>query len=163
MKNEREIAEKMIADAETMAKEGRTKLDALDGLKSELKHLDYGYAFGNKGDFRFFVREGSGKFIAYGESGCVMNDDVFNTSCWQNKRYTITGNLKDIFADLKRNSEDLKDFNLDVHRYYFNFTNLSHAPIHIAGNWHTMDEAIKFHQDFGQLLAYAKRQKAKGK
>ena len=155
--NEREILVKLIKDG----KEAEQKLAESDKPKLELKHLDYGYAFGDKDDFRFFVRERSSKFIAYDKNGRALNLDVLNTSCWQNERYTITGNLKDIFDDLKRNSEDLEEFNLDVHRYYFNFKDFSHAPIHIAGNWHTMDEAVKFHQDFGQFLAYAKRQKAK--
>ena len=157
---EREILETRIKYYKAGIEAAEERLVEIDKPKEpdkpeEIKHLDYG--FNMAGEPRVFLLK-DGKIQGYSSDGRHRQHDANAEANEKYDDYYVTGNVLD---DLKRNSEDLKEFNLDVHRYYFNFKDFSHAPIYIAGNWHTMDEAVKFHQDFGQLLAYAKRQKVK--
>ena len=53
---------------------------------------------------------------------------------------------------------DMERFELDVHCYAINRDKgFSHAPIHIAGNNHTLEEAKEFHRKFGILLELAEK------
>lgn len=71
--------------------------------------------------------------------------------------YTIFGNIFDLMKDW---GEGLEHFTLDVNHYSINPVDFAHAPIHIAGNWHTEAEAYKFWCDFGQMLMTLKRKQS---
>lgn len=67
----------------------------------------------------------------------------------------IYGNLAD---DLKAISEPLEEFELDIHKYYIDKRpEMSHAPIYIAGNWHTLDELSAYILNLRRLEATAIR------
>ncbi len=68
---------------------------------------------------------------------------------------TVFGNIFDLLK-----GKDLTHFKLDVHHYSVNTVDFPHAPIHIAGNWHTEAEAYKFWCDFGQMLMTHKKKQS---
>ena len=140
---EREILEVSIKAHQAGIDEARKQLVTLDEPK--LTEGDYGYnKLGENGrylDARIFCNNHSWGYI--GKSNCDYAP-----------LKVITGN---IWEDLRRNNQYLKQFNLDVNDYKFDFDLCPHAPIYIAGNWHTLDKAGKFHQDFGRMLAAAIR------
>ncbi len=61
----------------------------------------------------------------------------------------VQGNISDYL-----NPEPLEEFETDVHKYYFDILQM-HAPIYMAGNWHTIKEAEEHHKKLGRLLATA--------
>lgn len=135
------------------AKQELAQLAEMD--KPKLRHGDYGYTRAGGGKPRFFTQSWVDGENQEGKMQWCDDEAWHGTGdCLEIKSFIITGNLVD---DLERNAEPLEEFELDVHCYKFDFMNFCHAPILIAGNWHTMDEAVDFHQKFGQLIATAKR------
>jgi hypothetical protein len=66
--------------------------------------------------------------------------------------------IPNIFDDLAAMSEDVEEFELDVNEFRINRgKGLAHAPIHIAGNNHTVEEAVWFYRKLGALIATACR------
>ena len=151
MNNEREIAEKMIADAERMAKEGRDKLAALD--KPELRHGDYG--INSLGCGSIVIGNGIGA-VDHREDGIS-----YNLGKSQNGKYLRVGDscLGNIFDDLKRNSEDLMEYY--VHHPARFLIRLEKDKINFLMYSTEVDISIKqateLHQKLGQLIATAKR------
>ncbi len=145
--NERELLNQSIKDHQSAINVQKARLEALD-KPSGPRHGDYGYDHDGAACLRMLS--------CYKKQFVVANKDTTfgNDSGVVAVPKPVLGN---IFDDLKRDSEDLEEFCTDVHRYFFNFVDFSHAPIHIAGNWHTINEAIKHHQKLGQLIATARR------
>ena len=140
--NERQILEKSIDEHKAAVAKAEGDLEKLS--KPELRHGDYWYS--NPGDPRLFI---GGE--VYGISG--------SRGMRGRELEIITGNLVD---DLKRNKVDLTGFSFDVHTCHFDLSGkMAHAPVHIAGNWHTLDEAIEIHQKLGQMISTIQRRKGK--
>jgi vacuolar-type H+-ATPase subunit I/STV1 len=83
-----------------------------------------------------------------------MNKDVIEA-----KLNNCEQRIKDVHKaldELRTQIEMLSEmdgFQLDVHQYYINKDKrMAHAPIHIAGNNHTLEEAEEFHSNFGDLI-----------
>lgn len=163
--DERQIAETMIADAKTMAEEGQAKLDELD--KPELRHGDYGISYGKEHNsisfpMLAFQRDTSGcpLRIAHKDgSGGWQEADGDDDITW----------LGNIFDDLKRNSVDLKEFEIgykdgDKNPRIKCRLGDSGIQLTIDNTYFTANISPfqKFHQKLGQLICTAKRQKAKG-
>ena len=128
-----------------------TKLKALD--KPELRHGDYGYDRNGRPCLRIYRNVKINGFVVADKEMTFGNDAGSHAV-----PKIIIGNIYD---DLERNQKDLEEFMTDVNKYYFDFENFIHAPIHIAGNWHTIKEAVTHHQKLGQLIATAKRKAKK--
>jgi len=64
--------------------------------------------------------------------------------------------LGNIFKDLEAIRKPLKQFNTDVHTYAYNFKDFPHAPIYIAGTWHTIPEAEEHILKLRRLVVSAK-------
>ncbi len=154
----RQILEKLIAestnnitDHKATIANAESKLAALDKPEFKPKHGDYGYSSspGCKGrialscDFKI-VTAGTGS--------------VFNVNEESNKQYYPSPVLGNIFDDLKAMSEPLEEFNFGVHYYRYNLNSSPNAPIHISGDWYTIDEATEFYHQFGRVLATAKKE-----
>lgn len=159
---EREIAEKMIADAKTMAKEGQAKLDTLD-KPEKLKNLDYG--FNMTGEPRVFLLK-DGKVCAYDENGVQTQANANGPALGKCDSYYATGN---VLADLKRNSEDLEDFSVgyedgsDNSKVRCCIRHDNKIELKVGNEYFTagISKHQEIHQKLGQLIAYAKRQQNK--
>ena len=149
--NERETK---LAQIEQNQTDRQRLVDEGNKLNAELaeldkRHGDYGYDYDRKPCLRIYGHCPDYQFTVANRTTTFGND---SGSAAVPK--IILGN---IFDDLERNSEYLKEFKTDIHTYKFDFEKVSHAPIYIAGNWHTMAEAEEHHQKLGQLIATAKR------
>ncbi len=144
--SERDIAEKMIADAEKLAAEGKAKLAELD--EPELRHGDYGVGKDKSGRprFRLMIRND----VYNGESTKNPTNRDPNKDVW----------LGNIFDDLKRNAEDLKEFEVDNLRVVLD-KQRGDAMVFFksicSDRTFTINEATEIHQKLGQLIATAKR------
>jgi hypothetical protein len=146
-----EIAEERITDLQSQLTESEPNLR--HGVCAIAKHN--GYIIGKP----FVVIEqsslsGSPKSF-YGDMGGTDNVDE------RIEDYVVL--IPNIFDELKAMSESLEEFKFDVHQYRINKgEGWAHAPVHIAGNNHTLAEAEAFHRNIGRML-YTLKLKAKGK
>jgi len=155
MKTEREIAEKMIKDAEAMIEDAESKLAALD--KPELRHGDYGYTRNKIPVLRTINADDKARVKTSYPEGLLNNLG----ECW-----TDGIRLGNIFDDLDRNSKDLEEFEtvqshfgnailrmgctIDPRGYIFIQIGMHYIHFNI-------DQATVIHQKLGQLLATTKR------
>jgi len=96
--------------------------------KPKLRHGDYGYFF-NDGSPRIVIN--SGVYDKHNKCGRIEDKHFYN----------ILGNIFDELQALK----PLEEFEMDVHTYGINRDKgWAHAPIHIAGNNHTLAELSAF-------------------
>lgn len=124
------------------------KAELAEAEKPKLGHGDFGIGHGAFG--RLTLKRLNGKMFSAG-SGCCYDPDRGD----KDHPRIIFGNIFNLMKDWGKN---LTEFELDVHKYFIDeHAGMSHAPIHIAGNWHTEAEAYKFWCDFGQMLMTKKR------
>ena len=90
---------------------------------------------------------GSPKAIFASTGGLINADESMSSD-------TRLGN---IFKMMEGWDEEFKEFTFDVHRIEINTVDFAHAPIHIAGNWHTSDEAYEIWLKLGHTLAEPKK------
>ncbi len=156
--NEREIAEKMIADAEKLAADGKAKLEALDRLK--LRHGDYGTT--NLG-CSWFCAKKCGTLELFSSFGGSGYKGVIETLP---KGYTRLGNIIDnIIDDLKQDSMDLTKFKVDKMVVSLGEEDNSLVFDLDGENRYScvfsFAELVEIHQKLGQMLATAKRMRGK--
>jgi len=118
-----------------------------------------------QGDFGVTTRDSCDKFNKFiviktpkGELEPQYQDGLTDGSSYAKKHfeeYIIFGN---IFGLMKK---DLWYFKFDVHEYKINTKEFPHAPIHIAGNWHTLAEAEEIWRKLGQMIMTLKRKENK--
>ena len=114
--------------------------------KPKLRHGDFGYC--DEPCYPCIVLNDGKLATAFR----VIDDDE------PDRPTVIFGNIFDL---MKGWDKDFEEFTLDVNHYSINPSDFAHAPVHIAGNWHTEAEAYKFWCDFGQMLMTLKRKKNK--
>ncbi len=130
----------------------------------ELRHGDYGISFGkNQKSIQFpmlaFKRDMSDGPLRVAHrdgSGDWQKADGCDGITW----------LGNIFDDLKRNSEDLREFEVCAHgnsNCVFKATLEGSDNIVIdSDNWnYPLEDVVKIHQQLGQIIAFAKRQENK--
>ena len=118
--------------------------------KPKLRHGDFGY----DGTGSCLVAKRNNILEWYGsKSGAGEEATIKDFG-----RIAVFGNIFDL---MKGWDKDFEEFTLDVNHYSINPSDFTHAPVHIAGNWHTEAEAYKFWCDFGQMLMTLKRKKNK--
>ena len=157
-----------MTDTETKLKQAETdrdcyldraneEIDRLAKLVAEekepkLRHCDYGigvdsfihiasdtYWLGTRGDQKAGISKARNEFF--------IND--------------VIGNLAD---ELKAIAEPLEEFETDVHTYHINKgAQWAHAPIHIAGNSRTLEEAEEHSMKLRRLIATYHKLIADGK
>ncbi len=123
--------------------------------KPKLRHGDFGT---NKDNSSFVATEGYlpvKKLEPYYENAESDGCDYAKSNP---NDYTIFGNIFDLMKDW---GEDLTHFKFDVHEYKIDTREFAHAPIHIAGNWHTLVEAEEIWRKLGQMIMTKKRKEAK--
>jgi len=143
----KDILDKLIKSHQESIDKANAELAKLDEPKLKLRHGDYGH------DVEDFI---------------CLGQDIYWLDCggkaqgtfesFINKNTEVFGNIVD---DLKRNGEDLRRFELGGNSYGFNSEGLASVQVYIAGTYHTIDEAVQFHKDFGQMLATAQREAKK--
>lgn len=165
--NKREILVKLIKDG----KEAEQKLAELD--KPELMHGDCWIVNRDDGKARMYAKKHNSN-----KEDCIMLSDCLITNIGSTyKGEPIIGNIKDFFTDFKRNSEDLKEFEIkqsfsgnkkikvgltiDPENMVFLMVKKEDTGGYVVSHLN-LNEFAEFCQKSGQLLAYAKRQKAKG-
>jgi len=154
--DEKQILKETIKDAQKVLDEANTKLEALK--KPKLKHGDYGY--NTRGSYFVLLSIESGPLQPFDLSAIYANGET-DGSCYVDypgNEYTILGN---IFEDLKRNSEDLTEFEqMDCDGDVANFS-VNEDEIYIdfikCSQRFCLPEAEEFYQKFGQMLATLKR------
>ena len=122
--------------------------------KPKLRHGDFGLWVNEKD---WFVVDDSGDDRIYIHLLWAGKHDKRNQWRYDNKflaKATIFGNIFDL---LKEWSEDLEYFEFDVHHCEINTVEFPHAPIHIAGNWHTLAEAEEIWHKLGRVIATLKK------
>ena len=124
--------------------------------KPKLRHGDFGMW---KGTNYGFVVDKSEKDEIYTHLLWKSND-LRNQKRQDDMSLREVAILGNIFDLLKEWSEDLERFDFDVHEYAIDPIN-SHAPIKVAGNWHTLSEAEEIWRKLGQLIATLKRKDTK--
>lgn len=130
----------MVAQAEKLKDELKAQLAEAE----KPKHGDYGIS--SSGSARIVLRHES-QLVTAG-NGSVHPYEV--------KYYYPNPVLGNIFTDLKAITEPLEKFKTDVHTYQINIRDFPHAPIGMAGNWHTIPEAEEHHRKLGRLIHTAK-------
>ena len=159
--NEREIKlaqiEQNQADRQRLVDEGRKLQAELAGLdKPKQKHGDY--KIDKNGVIQFFVKDDETDLIRLCQSRSLLFGSAKNYYIFEDKDIIQSGNLVD---DLKRNSEDLKEFTV-----FAPCTNTNGFSARLSGDgayiicrdWYfTLKELTEIHQKLGQLLATAKR------
>ncbi len=145
------------------AEQGLVVLQAqlAEAEKPKLRHGDYGV----DEDGPFFLWENRHLWTKEYEPGnnkCLSrslnkkgNDERLKQ--WATE---IDGN---IFDDLKELSWPLRYFKADVHEYTFDFISHAHAPIKIAGNWHTIKDAEEISMMLQRVIYTAKQAQAKNR
>ncbi len=154
--NTRNKLEKIVEDLQEKLTKTQQELAELDEPK--LRHGDYG----TRPENTYFVCIQSnirGKLEYANECGLVQDSDLTQP--------LISGN---IFDDLKRNSEDLRDWHSPeaegkgVVQKESIIMRLKGPDIWLGtcGNsaWYTLDQATEIHQKLGRLIATAKRRNA---
>ena len=117
--------------------------------KPKPRHGDFGY--GTTGGPRIALSHNFG-FVTAGDGSLYDHEyEDYNPN-------PVLGNIFDL---LKEWSEDLTFFEFDVHRCEINTKDFAHAPIHIAGNWHTSAEAEEIWHKLGRVIATFKRKENK--
>ena len=162
---EREVAEKMIADAEKMATEGKAKLAELD--KPTFRNGDYGTY--SKGEL-WWVWERNGVLELFG----AENGSGWNTMRPEKRIRDGMVKLGNSVDDLKLNRKDFTNWDssendaLGSMNETININTASEVdkyPVWICmeenrnsvGAWFTIKNAIKIHQKLGHAIAHAKR------
>ncbi len=93
----------------------------------------------------------------------VLNDNKLATAYHvidDNKSDRPTVIFGNIFDLLKEWSEDLEYFEFDIHRCEINTMEFPHAPIHFAGNWHTLSEIEEIRDKTSRVIATLKRKQS---
>lgn len=142
----RKILETTITEAQAVLDKATADLKALD--KPKLRHGDYGI-----------------HSHSYPNPFVCSQSNIRNDLEYLNEYGLVEGLslakpkvLGNIFADLKAISEDLDRFSFDIHSYYYNSDDgMRHNPIHIAGNWHTVEEAEEISLKLRRVIATAKK------
>ncbi len=126
--------------------------------KAELRHGDYGTECDGA---QWAVLYRNVQLEVFGNNS---GSGITTTNTWP----TSTRKLGNIFDDLKRNSEDLEEFSMNVRfgeriqvcawnkKITIHFINKDNPSIHDDREFN-IDEATEIHQKLGQLLATAKR------
>ncbi len=136
----------------TMVAALKAQLDLADAEKPKLRHGDWWFTF--DGYVNMFMKEHSGE-----QRDFLARDDCILTNIGSDYHgETIQGN---IFDDLKAQSKPLYKFTADVHHYGFDFKNFPQAPIQIAGNWHTLEEAKEISSKIQRVIFTAEKEAAK--
>ncbi len=125
--------------------------------KPEIKHGHY--RVNENGSIQLFFKDDDGTMRL------CQGDRLYQGSMnkWviiEGDRIVRSGNIYDLIKAKKDEGEDLREFSADVHTYKFDLS-FSHAPIYIAGNWHTFFEAKRIARNLLRLIATAERDKAK--
>ena len=149
-------------DKQKLIDEGKTLADKLAALdKPQLRHGDYGTAIASSG--RLMLKDIGGQWFTAGKECCVSpGNDSFGPA-------TILGN---IFDDLKRNAEDLWEFEVDLYKddedgFAAEYNESDDNRVIGIGDkgedfwYYTIDQATDIHQKLGQVIAFAKRKQAK--
>lgn len=124
--------------------------DLREAEKPKLRHGDFGYRNAKDGN----VQDGGSRVLLFkGKDGIGYCDDKYYSGGIAGSKYLIFGNIFDL---LKEWSEDLEHFKFDVHTYGID-TDQRHAPIKVAGTWHTLTEAEEIWHKLGRLIATYKR------
>jgi len=149
--NAREVAEKMIVDANLMVIEGNARLADLDKPKRKLGDVVTFY-----GETRIILFDEDGDLCSFDENGKVagMANGPF---------YKKTD--RNIFAELKLNSKDLKNFTVfecDGSRDSFS-AKISAKRIEIScdDGFFPIEKAKEICQKLGQMIATAERDEIK--
>ena len=126
----------------------RLREQLAEAEKPKLRHGDWWFTQGCHPCVRVFMKELKAR-------DCVALTDCLITNLGSEyKGEPILGNIFDL---LKEWSENLEYFEFDVHHCEINTIEFPHAPIHIAGNWHTLAEAEEIWHKLGQMIATLKR------
>lgn len=127
----------------------------LEEEKPKLRHLDYG--IGRDGNFRVTLLNQNGEYFSAGQ-GCCMSESA-------SKQSFPETNILNLIDDFKAMSEDLEEFELDIHKYYIDkIPEMSYKPIHIAGNWHNLAELSNHILNLRRLEAtFIRKAKAEAK
>ncbi|KKK87005.1 hypothetical protein LCGC14_2757590 [marine sediment metagenome] len=120
--------------------------------KPKLGHGDFGT--NKEGDLRLVIAKTNGVLTL---AGCVKLGCCVETVDEIRKEGFILGNIFDL---LKEQSVDLTFFAFDVHHCEINTVDFPHAPIHFAGNWHTLSEIEEIHHKLGRVIATLKRKQS---
>jgi len=116
--------------------------------KPKLGHGDFGVD--KRGELRVAMNDWTNNLSSVGSASFAIDAEYGRNALPE----IIFGN---IFKMMEGWGEELTHFKLDVHEYKIDTREFAHAPVHIAGNWHTEAEAYKFWCDFGQMLMSLKR------
>ncbi len=130
---------------ETVKEIGELQAQLAEAEKPELRDGDYGI---NANGLPFVICNNRIQFehrAGAQDSYSLPNNTV--------KPKHVTGNFLD---DLKALAEPLKRFRLDVHEYYID-EGRRHNQIHMAGNWHTIQEVKQHIRKLQRLAATAER------
>ncbi len=152
----REIAEKMIKDGKAMISEAEAKLVELD--KPESRH-------GSKVFYRSSCSK-SPRIVLFDSMGVLSTFDENGVKCQNMTSSYIALDEPTIFDDLKRNSEDLTEFEI---KSLNGLCNIVEMAIDNDGDIKTIwdcdyleqEQAVDFHQKLGQLISTARRRKEK--
>lgn len=125
-------------------------LQQIEAKKPKRRHGDFG--FDNNSFGRLSLKGIRNQMFSAG-SGCCYDQDRGD----KQHPKLIFGNIFDL---LKEWSEDLEHFEFDVHKCEINTVEFAHAPIHIAGNWHTLAEAEEIWHNLGRVIATLKRKQS---
>ncbi len=126
--------------------------------KPKLRHGDFGITTKERTEAGGFVTIQSRPYSGAPEP--YFKDGLSDGGEYAKKHpedYTIFGN---IFGLLKEQSVDLTFFAFDVHHCEINTVDFPHAPIHFAGNWHTLSEIEEIHHKLGRVIATLKRKQS---
>lgn len=148
--NKEEIERELVRAraAETTIKNNIIELleQLVEAEKTKRRHGDFGF----EGIYERLTLKGfQGQMFSAG-SGCCYDQNKHDSHHPQ----IIFGNIFDL---LKEWSDDLEYFEFDVHHCKIDLSNFAHAPIYIAGNWHTLSEAERIWRKLGQMIATLKR------
>lgn len=165
----KEQIEHKIDDYDKLVEEIQAKIEIMEKLKKEiqsqlaeaeepkLRHGAWWWKEENPKNVRVFLKEMKDK-----KRDCVaLVDGLLTTIGSAYRGEIIRGN---IFTDLAALQETVTEFEMDAHTYRINTgEGWSHAPIHIAGNNHTLAEFHAFILKLRGLEAeYIRQQAGKG-
>ena len=172
MNKEREIAEKMIADAEKMAKEGRAKLAQLDKPSVTYSIADRFFRHENE-KHMLMVSHGKVAMICIADGHQYSHGEqpvtdikkitkaefsrIVDSNAYAFTRYW--DNRKKVYTDGR--GEDLEEFAVDDLKMWLD-TQYGSPMVKLDAHWSaqrtfTLKEATEIHQKLGQLIDTAKR------
>lgn len=132
----------------------RLREQLAEAEKPKHRHGDFGFDDTSRPCLVIQKETGSKYELAVASSSYTYGND-------SGAAYVPVITIGNIFDLLKKWSKDLEYFEFDVHHCEINTIEFPHAPIHIAGNWHTLAEAEEIWHKLGQMIATLKRKEIK--